>query len=119
MKRKNLALLLALLMLASSMTACGEATDAETGADTTAADTVVEKETTELEARLALPDNLPDRDFDGYDFRVLTRNRDDFINDVGAELELTGDVADDAIYNRNLAVQDKLMRKSKLKKINR
>ena len=106
MKRKNLALLLALLMLASSMTACGEASGTETTEDT-AAQTETERETTELEARLALPDNLPDKDYDGYDFRVLTRNRDDFINDVGAELELTGDVADDAIYNRNQKVMER------------
>ena len=59
MKHKNLAMLLALLMLASSVTACGEAGAAETTADT-AAQTETEKETTELEARLALPDNLPE-----------------------------------------------------------
>ena len=107
MKQKKLAMLLAMLLLASSMAACGETKEAETTADTAAAQTETEKETTELEARLALPDNLPDKDFEGYDFRVLTRNRDDFINDVGVELELTGDVTDDAIYNRNKAVEER------------
>ncbi|MBR4960371.1 MAG: hypothetical protein IKY52_05700 [Clostridia bacterium] len=106
MKRKNLAMLLVLLMLASSVTACGESSGTDTSADT-AAQTETERETTELEARLALPDNLPEKDFDGYDFRVLTRDRDDFVNDVGAELELTGDVADDAIYNRNQKIMER------------
>ena len=106
MKRKNLAMLLALLMLASSVTACGEAGDTEATADT-AAQTETEKETTELEARLALPDNLPDKDFDGYDFRVLTRNRDDFIKDIGVELELTGEVFNDALYNRNKTLEER------------
>jgi len=107
MKRKTISLLLVLVMLLSSMAACGES-DADTITDdTAAAETETVKETTELEARLALPDNLPDKDFDGYDFRVLTRNRDDFIKDVGADLELTGDVFNDALYNRNKTLEER------------
>ncbi len=107
MKRKTISLLLVLVMLLSSMAACGES-DADTiTQDTAAAETETVKETTELEARLALPDNLPDKDFDGYDFRVLTRNRDDFIKDVGADLELTGDVFNDALYNRNKTLEER------------
>ena len=108
MKHKNFVLLLAMLVLASSMTACGgsEVTETTTN-ETTVAETVVERETTELEARLALPDNLPEMDYDGYDFHVLTRTRDDFVNDVGAELELTGDVTNDAIFNRNKVVEER------------
>ncbi|MBQ3176955.1 MAG: hypothetical protein IJB52_03990, partial [Clostridia bacterium] len=107
MKRKTISLLLVLVMLLSSMAACGES-DADTITDdTAAAETETVKETTELEARLALPDNLPEKDFDGYDFRVLTRNRDDFIKDVGADLELTGDVFNDALYNRNKTLEER------------
>ncbi|MBQ8402304.1 MAG: hypothetical protein IJX14_10295, partial [Clostridia bacterium] len=106
MKCKKLSLLLVMAMLLSSMAACGDSESAETTADT-AAETETVKETTELEARLAIPDNLPDRDFEGYDFRVLTRNRDDFIKDVGADLELTGDVFNDALYNRNKTLEER------------
>ncbi len=90
-------------MLASSLTACGGA-DIEETADT-AVETATETET-ELDP-LSVPDNLPDRDYDGADFRIVTRGRDDFINDIGADLELTGDVVNDAFYNRNLAVTER------------
>ncbi len=103
--KKQIALWLVIAMLAASVTACGNTT-AETTADTAAATEAV-TETEEQDARLAISDNLPASDFEGYDFRVITRDRDDFINDVGVELELTGDVVDDAIFNRNKTVEER------------
>lgn len=105
MKYRITATVLALLMLASTMTACGEKTTTETTGTTETVET--QRETTAQEARLAIPDDLPSEKFDGATFCVLTRNRDDFINDVGVELELTGDVVDDSIYNRNQTVMER------------
>ena len=61
--------LLAALMLAP-LASCGDTAEANTDdtADTAAVET--EAETTEEEARLAMPDNLPDKDYEGSDFTV-------------------------------------------------
>lgn len=104
MKYRNLSMLLALLLLASTVTACGNTAENETTA-TTAPET--QRETTAQEARMAIPDDLPDEKFDGAAFCVLTRDRDDFVNDIGVELELTGDVVDDAIYERNQRIMER------------
>ena len=108
--RRLTALLLVLLMAAS---ACSETTTdpGETSAEPavqvteeTAEEAAPEEE---VDARKAIPDELPERDMDGYTFRILTRDRDDFVNDVGLELEQTGEVVDDAIISRNLAIAER------------
>ena len=101
---------LALLLLgAMALSACGDSTGTETKdtaaqGDTTAA---VTEEPTEEDLRKAIPDNLPEKDMAGYQFRVWTRERGDFVEDVGFDLEETGEVVDDAIYNRNRTVEER------------
>ncbi len=110
MKKSCALLLLAAILL--STVACSNGSTAETTADPTApaaeetAETAPETEE-DLDARLAIDDELPDKKFDGADFRVITRDRSDFINDVGFELELTGDMVNDAIFNRNKAIEER------------
>ncbi len=98
-------LLLAALLISSTMTACGDTTTAETNAgDTTAADTVP----AETEPEKLLPD-LPDADYEGYTFTILTRgqfNSHWCSKDAYAE-ELSGEPINDAVYNRNLNVGEK------------
>ncbi len=76
MKKRILTLILALLMVLPAFTACSESTENNDAAqENTAVDApsageeVVEEETeaelSEAEARLAIPDNLPDQKFDG------------------------------------------------------
>ena len=98
--------LLAVLVLTSC--GSGSTTDKtpETTADTTA-ETEVETEPDPNAVRRAISDDLPDTDMDGYTYRVLSRQRDDFIEDIGLDLEQNGDVVNDAIYNRNLTVSDR------------
>ena len=102
--KKLFAMLLAALLLASSLTACGDAGSGETTPSETTADTVpVETETEKLK-----PD-LPDKDFGGYDFAILTRgqfNSHWCSKDAFAE-ELTGEPINDAVYNRNASIGEK------------
>ncbi|MBQ8641384.1 MAG: hypothetical protein IJ480_04135 [Clostridia bacterium] len=103
--KKWFSLLLAALLLSSGLTACGDAESTETvSADTSsAAETNAETETEKL-----TPD-LPDSDFEGYEFSILTRgqyNSHWSSQDAYAE-ELTGEPINDAVYNRNAAIGEK------------
>jgi len=95
--KKQLALFLALLMMGSSFAACGSA---ETGTETTA-DPAAGKETTAEETVDPLADNLPEADYGGYKFRITT-----WYDKVGLE-ESTGEVLNDAIFRRDLAVEER------------
>ena len=65
---KKLSFLMALLMIVSALAGCSD-TSAET--ETLAADTAAaETEPAETE----IPDNLPDMDYGGADYRIYTRN---------------------------------------------
>ena len=59
------------------------------------------------DARAAVDDGLPERDMEGAEFRVLTRDRGDFVSDLSFGEELNGDVVNDAIVNRNISVCDR------------
>lgn len=109
-KKRWLMLVLAIGMLAS----CGAKDDGGRGADTTAdtapaidtaADTETEPETDALEARKLVDDGLGDRDFGGKEYRMLYQLR---YADFQYAEELTGDVMNDAVYARNMTVEDRL-----------
>jgi len=94
--KKNFALLLCIAML-SSMTACGGDT-AETEAETTAqTESIAETET-------ELTDNLPEISFEGASYRILTAAEQwqKFYNS-----EQTGEVLSDAVYARNVTVEER------------
>ena len=94
---------IALILLASllaGMTACGS--DAPVTDQTTASDQTTPEETT------APGYDYPDVSYDGYEFKML--NVDSFYNcyvKLDVE-EQTGELVDDAVYNRNRMVEDKL-----------
>ncbi len=101
MKKSLLSLLLILAMLTAS---CGTKTSTETETTTT------EKDTTIAETENPYADNLPDTlDYAGEDIKI-------FIGDVHVKTttptyvvdETTGEVVNDAVYNRNLAVSERL-----------
>ncbi|MHC1695868.1 MAG: hypothetical protein AB9835_11510 [Eubacteriales bacterium] len=55
-----------------------------------------------------LQPNLPDRDFEGYNFRFLVRNEKHMIfvaKDIFAESE-NGDIINDAVYRRNKKIEE-------------
>ncbi|MBQ3591904.1 MAG: hypothetical protein II979_08165 [Clostridia bacterium] len=106
MKTKQiLAILLAALMTAGSFVSCGEKDTAETqaAADTEAAEVV---ETEEV-------DPFADMDLGGESIRMMvsSREKDGIVPSIFAIQhgeELTGEVVSDAVYNRNIEVEEML-----------
>lgn len=89
------------MLLTSSLFACGD-TSSNVETETTGDTVETEAETDEMEARLAIPDDLPEKDFGGYEFRILT------YSPKGYEVEeLTGDVVDDSKYGRQVHISDR------------
>ena len=95
-KARFIALLLALLMAAAS---CGGEAPAADTASGTADDTTTAAETAD-----PLADNLPDKDYGGYTYRILGADVD--IPMVLAE-EQTGSLVNDSVYTANVAVEER------------
>ena len=96
--------IVSLLLAAMLLTACGKpATDTDTKTGDTTGDTrdTAAEETTETGPQLEVPSDS----LNGYTFRVLTRDTDHHIKEVYAA-ELTGEVVNDAVYTRNMKVED-------------
>ena len=105
--RNSLSLLLGCLLAVSALASCGSTGGAvETAADTTPSDTTVPAET---ETARLMPD-LPESDFGGYVFRVSHWEHPGWesraCHDIYAEAE-NGDIINDAVFARNLAVGEK------------
>ena len=108
--KRAISLILALLMLAASAAACGgkaepvgttaPATETTTQAATEAT-TVVTEETLPPE----LQDTLPDVNFAGETFKVLIRDETKY---EMTSTEITGDLVKDAVYNREVTVEERL-----------
>ncbi len=115
MKKRILPLLLAMLLVSSSLAACGESAS-ETTAETAGANAQenVPEETESLsdaEMRASISDDLGEYDFGGQAFRVLMpapgADRYDAVTyEIVAE-ELTGDACNDAVYNRNIEISER------------
>ncbi|NLZ37568.1 MAG: extracellular solute-binding protein [Clostridiales bacterium] len=98
---KLIAMLLAVLIFLSALSACGseaEKSDTVTDAETTAA---TESETTSAEYTCA----LPEIDFENATFRILAA-AEQWQNYYYIETE-TGEIIEDAVFKRNLDVEDK------------
>ena len=110
MTKKLISLLLALLLPAGALLSCSENNSDETpaaGSDPTAVSSEETPGETETEiARANYPDSLPELDFGGADVIVHSRG-DDSPTEVVAE-EMTGEAVNDAIYERNALVGQKL-----------
>ena len=97
-------LLLAALALTSVMAACGDATGETVETQKPAAETSDLTAETEETLKSLVPDGL---DFGGEEIRILSSSyfeTDTFMMHVD---EATGDVVNDAVYNRNLALESK------------
>ena len=103
MQKRLLAMLLAALMLTPAMTACGGGEGTETTADP--ADTAAEEtQPEETEIRDDLPADLK---FTGETFTILSREDLQWENEMITP-ELSGDIVNDAIYNREITVEERL-----------
>lgn len=106
MERK-LALLLAMLLLASSTVGCSNAAgNTETTGDTTADTTA---DTTPEESTESYDTGLPSMDFGGRTFTFYTKNDASWVDwfefSIYAE-EMNGEVLNDAVFSRNSYVQE-------------
>ncbi|MGN1128562.1 MAG: hypothetical protein ACI4T6_06350, partial [Candidatus Flemingiibacterium sp.] len=54
----------------------------------------------------AISDNLPEKDYNGYDFRILMRCTPIWTKEMFVD-EANGDVVDDAVYRRNQIVSER------------
>ncbi|MBQ2709152.1 MAG: hypothetical protein IJF67_12875 [Clostridia bacterium] len=99
--KKQFTIVLAMLMLAN-LAACGGDAPA---ADTTAADTTADT----TAAPEVLTDGLPEVDMNGFVFSVYNNSKEKmtWTNTTLDVAELTGDVLDDAIFNRNRYVEER------------
>ena len=100
MNTKRIFAMLLCAVITASAVSCGAPAETETTADTSAAETVETEAIPEddMEARKFVSDNLPEKDFGGEDFTILGY---DFTYGFMYAEELTGDVFNDALYNRN------------------
>ncbi len=106
MKRLLCTILLA-AMLASTFAACGGGdTKGNTPASTTAGDVAATTVAAETEKPFDPFEGLKEADYNGYKFRMLIRPYDMWIKDMYVE-EATGEVLNDAIFERNSAVSDR------------
>lgn len=112
-----LAWLLACFMAAGLISCSSGGTNEETSSADTAEPTVSDTvgvpeeipEEPQGNGRSEVEDSLPDMmDFEGLEIRVFSRGGDkDTLMEFSAE-EMTGDVVNDAVFSRNLAVQERL-----------
>lgn len=105
--KKRIALLLSLLMLSSSIISCSNEGQEDIPPETESADALqsesdVSVETEIVNERLLIDDELPDETFGGQDFIVLSK--DNFF--LSSE-DLTGETVNDAVYNRNITLEDR------------
>ena len=112
MKKQAFTLILALLLLGQAvLTSCSEGTEnAETtaAAPSAAEETVTEvvEEETEM-TRENTPDDLPELDYEGSNTMVLARTKAWFTGEMFVE-ELNGEIVNDAVYERDLSVEERL-----------
>ncbi len=115
--KKTLALLLAILSIGTALASCSSSGDNGGTADTTAdnADTTVagDETTGELTDEELLSQYVAtlDGDYDGYEFRILSRSEADnpywWARDIAVEAE-NGEPINDAIYERNRLLNETL-----------
>lgn len=97
--KKLLTLLLVLATMSMALAACVQNGDAQQGTQETGSDT---QEAVQL-------DNLPaDLKFDGQDVVILSRGVQKYTQDEIAVPELTSDPVNDAMFNRNIVIGDRL-----------
>ncbi|MBO4931687.1 MAG: hypothetical protein J6I42_05840 [Clostridia bacterium] len=117
--KRTTALALALLMLLSAFASCSESevntpeTTAGEQTPTVSADpeaALTEEETVEDDGKAAYAPELPERKYEGYAFRIVSRDDDMHTypvhtRDLYAE-EMNGDAINDAVFERNSMIQE-------------
>ena len=113
----SIALCAVLILFAVTLLSCQDSQDKGT-ADVTTAGNIEGETLLESETEDPLIPDLPDEDFGGYEFRVISRG-DDWHSypvhsrDIWVEGE-NGEIINDAVYKRNLLIEEKFNIKIKL-----
>ncbi len=97
----------ALSLILAALSACGQPgtpSDTTAGGTETSAPETDAPETNRSEAK----DDLPDADLDGYVFRIIGRNVNFVYEYEVGTAEQNGDVVNDAAFNRNQSVEERL-----------
>ncbi len=95
---------IALLLLAAILTGCGSGTAVTETEANGVGDT--EQTVAETETETEAADPVADRDFEGAEFRITT-SKSGTQHYIFTITELTGDVLNDAMYNRTKAIEEK------------
>ncbi len=103
MKKRILAALLAAMLLAPSLASCGNET-VETAAETAAPT----GETVAADAETEAGWQYPDKDYSGKEYRILNLDQLWNMHIQMDAAELTGEPLNDAMYNRNRTIEEKL-----------
>lgn len=103
--KRIIASLLILAMLLTIAVSCAAQTDGKSGETsvTTAADIASDIET----ERSQIKDNVPALNYENRDFRVIYHDSQFYTLDIVAN-ETNGDIINDAVYERNLYVEERL-----------
>ena len=108
-KLKIIALILALITLASTFVACKKDEDEEKVTSDSTNDLVVSTEPSDTEEVLDVEDDLPETmDFGGRVFNILARVEGNTKNNEITAESASGNNVDSAVYQRNLMIQDRL-----------
>ena len=103
MFKKFILLLLTIFILVPIFISCSE--PADTTAETSSVSNETTAETTELHYAA---DYIPDTDLNGYEFRIVTVQKDVYSITLAADAsEENGEVINDAIYKRNRIIEDR------------
>lgn len=105
-KTKLISVLLAGVMAASAiLVSCAETADKPAGSD--GSETAAQVQETEaVDPRQLISDELPEENYDGYEFRMLSRSADMYFCECYTEEE-DGEIRNDALYKRNRMIEDR------------
>ena len=105
---RKISFFLTLLMLANPvLTSCSDAgtNDSAPTSGEVSSEVEVTSEETETETEEILTDNVPELDFGGETVTIAGQ-KSDGCSDISSE-EITGEVLNDAIFNRNAAMEER------------
>ena len=102
--KKILCLLLCAVITVPLVVSCAK--NDGVGQESTAVSTTGTEDDDPYSDRGSIPDDLPDENYEGADFRIYLRSETNNNTDFFAEKE-TGDLVNDAVFARNLAVSER------------
>jgi ABC-type glycerol-3-phosphate transport system substrate-binding protein len=105
--KKLVCLFTALFIMLSLLVSCsGDENNTTLQTDNPAESAGNSGEVTEPPTTTVISDNLPEMNFEGYNFRVYLRDLPQYNEDMYAESE-TGEPVNDAVYNRNRKIEER------------